>query len=82
MTRQRFKRHAVKASGSEDRAARPVPAGVAFSARRQPLSAVHPAQIATATPAVCIQHGGSPFFAPPPGILERCPGGQVDVPPN
>jgi len=28
MTRQRFKRHAVKAPGSEDRAARPVPAGV------------------------------------------------------
>ena len=28
-------------------------------------------------PAVCIQHGGSPFFSPPPGILERCPGGQV-----
>ncbi len=28
MTRQRYKRHAVEAPGSEDRAARPVPAGV------------------------------------------------------
>jgi len=33
MTRQRFKRHAVKARGSEDRAARPVPVGVDVQTR-------------------------------------------------